>query len=798
MIDADRLAKNPTMHSGARPPRVPRLRRAAARILVGRGFPRHSGKLRLPGLKSAVEVFRDRWGIPHIYAGNERDLKIALGFVHAQDRLWQMESFRRTATGTLSEVVGETSLLADRFYRLIGLPRLCDKAVQNLAPEEMASMEAYAAGVNAFLALRGKRLPLEFRSLRFTPEPWRPADSFAGLALNAWFLQSGYLKKILAVRRRQRLSRKQWDELFPSDPEVNLPEDDHFERFRKLRIGDFLPEAFGFSYPLIAGNAGSAAGGGSNNWAVSTGPGGKPMLANDPHLAVMVPQIWYVCHLHCPELHLAGVTIPGAPLLVLGRNQDVAWSFTNSMGDCLDLFLLEVDPARPTFYRIGGKTLPMSREEVSFRLPGGKTRRFTQHHTVHGPVLTAVEPGVEAVATLKWFGTLSDELLHVRTAHAFFRLNRARTVGDAFEATRDMGIINQNIIAVDASGRIGWTIFGDLPVRRGYSGYLPADGSAGMDWTGFRTDEEHPRRIDPAAGFLATANNRPDDAGYAQPITFDWSSPDRYRRIVELLEREERHSVESFQAIQMDCRSMQADDVLPRILAMVLDDVKAREAQNVLAEWDREMRADSPGAAIYEVFLWQFVQALLAETLQDDLKLYLTYIHYGPSVIDAVLASGDVSRWRADATLESVCREGLCGAVDWLTARLGANRRGWKWGRIHRYAFRHPGASGKTAEWLLSRGPYPAGGSCATVNVAGYTLPVRGFEVNVAPSMRFVIDMADEAKLHICWPLGQSGQPGHRHYDDAMDMWRAGEMAPLYLTRDAVEKAARRRLLLAP
>jgi penicillin amidase len=210
------------------------------------------------------------------------------------------------------------------------------------------------------------------------------------------------------------------------------------------------------------------------------------------------------------------------------------------------------------------------------------------------------------------------------------------------------------------------------------------------------------------------------------------------------------------------------------------------------------MRADSPAAAVYQVFLWKFLEAFLAETLKDDLRLYLTYVHYGPSVIDTVLGSGDVSRWRPEATLESVCREGLVGAVDWLAGRLGPKAAGWRWGRVHRYAFRHPGASGKTAQWLLNRGPYPAGGSCATVNVAGYTLPAGGFEVNVAPSVRFIVDMADESKMHICWPMGQSGQAGHRHYDDAIPMWRRGGMATLYMSRNLVEKEARRRLLLTP
>jgi len=771
-------------------------------LLLNRGFPEHEGSIPGLPLHGPVEVLRDSWGIPYIYAEDEHDLMVAQGFVHAQDRLWQMETVRRLAQGRLSEIAGETSLMIDYFVRLLGLPQLRRSVVKALSQEERDLFQAYTDGVNAYLLLRGQDLPLEFRSLGLVPEPWTIEDLASFLALNAWFLQTNYTPELLSIKARSKLELKQWGDLFPSHPGADLPEDTYFQKVRHLKMGPFIPAALAFfdeAFPPKASGAG-----GSNNWVVARGQDGKPLLANDPHLALTVPGIWYFCHLDAPDMHAAGASLAGAPGIVIGHNDSVAWGLTNVQIDCTDLFVLRVDPDHPTRYQVDGRTLQMEREELRFGLPQGKSKSLSLFRTIYGPVITEVKKGIEAVVALKWYGTLPGEELTDYTFDGFRSLSRARNVEEALYAGRHIAIAGQNLVVADKEGHIGWHVTGAVPLRKGYSGRLPADGSSGtMNWAGFLPYTCLPSCVDPPERWIATANQRVVGDQDTYPLSFSWTAPYRYERIAQRLRELSGPSMEDFRRIQMDVHSLQADRILPRILSFAYRDEKAKVAAHILEKWDREVRSQSQGAAVYEVFLVEWVRTLLEDELGEDLPLYFYTSTFSYSIQDVILDRPDSPLWDRKDTLkqespQEILEVSLTRTMDWLEKRLGPDREGWTWGRLHQVLFRHPGAKGCFTDCLLNRGPFPADGDSTTVNV-GLFIPAQGeYRVFVIPSMRMIVPLGNLDQTQAIGPMGQSGQPGHPHYDDMIGPWMRGDTATLPFHRELVEEKGMVRLFLRP
>jgi penicillin G amidase len=766
-----------------------------------------SGRLDGLPVEAPVEVLWDRHGIPHIFASSEHDLFAAQGFVHARDRLWQMESLRRVCSGTLAEIAGEGAVDVDHWSRLAGFPRLWDRARREAGETGRATMEAYASGVNAFIGHAGARLPLEFRSLGIHPTPWTGSDVYGSLPLNAWFLQANYLEEVLALLARDRLTARAWNELYASHPGATLAEEDFFERFRGVRTGRFLPAAFALFSKV------RPHGGGSNCWAVSRGEGGLPLLASDPHLGVSLPPIWHFCHLSCPTLELCGGSMPGTPGVVIGRNARVSWGLTNVLTDCVDLYVVRVDPARPTRYFVNGRAREMEREEVELRVAGKppRSRRIAIHRTEFGPVLTALEPGVEAAVCLKWYGTLSEGEMDDLTIPAFAALWKSGSAKEALEAGAGIATIGQHLLAADVDGHIGWHATGRVPVRKGYTGRVPADGSSGKcGWSGFLPYDRMPGAFDPPSGRVANSNQRTQERRGRIALSWSWTAPYRFERIGELLDSLDVPAAANFARIHRDVHSRQAERVVPAVTALSYSHPDAREAAETLRSWDLEMTAASTGALLYTVFLVELTHVLAGGILRDELGIFLSAMPYQYTAIDRLL---DPARppdpvahpLLQGRTLQFVCEEALVRAVRVITGALGPRRRRWSLGRLHTYAFRHPGATSAVAAWLLDRGPYPAPGGGSTVNVAGTNPavsrshrpgPRERYEVQYVPSLRMICPMADPDGTRIVGPLGQSGQPGSRHYDDLTPLWRRGEYVRLPLTRAGAEAVAASRLVL--
>jgi penicillin amidase len=442
----------------------------------------------------------------------------------------------------------------------------------------------------------------------------------------------------------------------------------------------------------------------------------------------------------------------------------------------------------------------MRREDVVIGLPKGKSLTLPLYLTEKGPVITAVEKGVEAVAVLKWYGTLPQGAVQDHTYRGVFSFMKATTAAEVLDAGRHWAYATQNLVAADDQGHIGWHAFGAVPIRNGYSGRVPADGTAGADWKGFLPYESLPQSMDPAEGWLANANNAPP--GWSgPPLSYSWAPPYRYDRIAGVLRGMSSPGVEDFRRLQADVHSLQADRILPRVLSFSFSDEKAGEAARILREWDHQVRPESRGAAVYEVFLDELDRMLLSDRLGDDFALYLNAKSYG--IEDEILDRPDSPFWDRKATMEKetmgpIVEAALANAMGFCRKRMGRNTKKWSWGQLHGYMFEHPGATNPLFAILLNRGPYPAPGDDNTVNVS-WSLAERGsYKATTIPSMRMIAALGNPDGLWLSGPLGQSGQPGHPHYDDLMKLFLAGEQAQVPLSAEAVKKVTKEVLLLRP
>jgi penicillin G amidase len=459
-----------------------------------------------------------------------------------------------------------------------------------------------------------------------------------------------------------------------------------------------------------------------------------------------------------------------------------------------------VDPSDPTRYRARDGWLSMEKEDVVIGLPKGRSVTLPLYRTVHGPVLTAVEPGVQAAAALTWYGTLSEGTLPDRTVDGLFAFMKARSVDELLAAGSLWACAGQNLVAVDDGGHLGWHAYGAAPVRDGWSGRLPADGSVVGGWKGFLPYDSLPHRVDPSEGWLATANNSPD--GWSGPaLSHTWAPVYRYHRICGKVADMREPGLEEFRSLQADVHSLQADRLLPRVLSRQWTHPDAVKAAALLASWDREVRPGSAAAALYEVFLDELVAGLVGDEMGEDLALYLNAKAYG--IEDGILDRPGSTLWdRRDTsqveTPEQVVQDALVRAVNACAARMGADPSRWAWGKLHGYVFRHPGATNPFFARLLNRGPYPAPGDDNTLNVS-WCLPARGsYDATTIPSMRMIAELTDQDGLWIAGPLGQSGQPGSPHYDDLTPGYLAGSLVRVPLSDRGVQAVTRALLVLRP
>ncbi len=759
-------------------------------------LPQVDGRIALSGLSAPVEVLRDGDGLVTIKARDMTDAARALGYVHAQDRLLQMEFMRRLGTGRLSEVMGQSTLEVDRMMRTLGFHRLAEASQAHLNPETLASIEAYAAGVNAFLADPPGPLPVEFYLLRYRPEPWRPADSLVWGRLMALQLSGNWSSEALRLRLAERLTPEQIAFLWRPYPEhaPNAIGDLAATGGPQSPLpGEVLPWAW---QPKDASNSWVVAGAHSES--------GSPILANDIHLGLHQPSHWYLVRIETPELTLAGATAPGVPYLIAGHNGHIAWAFTTTHSDTQDLFLERKADGAADSYETPDGPEPFEVREDVIEVRGGDPVLISVQSTRHGRIISDLRAGQFASKpdgrslALAWPGLRADD----RTADAIYGMNRARNWDQFRTALRQFHSPQQNLLYADRAGTIGFIAPARVPLRAHGDGRFPLEGwTAGQGWLGEIPFDELPQSVNPARGRIVAANNKivPDD--YPHLITADWPSGHRAQRIEDLLDAAGKTTVAQHAGWQSDIVSLAAQRLAPLLVEAVEGEPLSPRAEGALAllsAWDFGMARDRPEPLIYYAWLRAANETFLADDLGPE---FPHFQRADADLLAAILTAGE--DWCDD--IESPTREGCEGqtakalerAVAELAERFGAEIGDWRWGDAHRAQFRHPVLGRIPLMGTLTTRSIETDGGEDTVNRGGAQLAGSGpqvFEHRHGATFRAVYDLSDLDGSLFMIAGGQSGNPLSPFYGNLAERWRDG----IYLKLDGKPREIAGRLRLEP
>ncbi|MGQ9710524.1 MAG: penicillin acylase family protein [Anaerolineae bacterium] len=780
---------------------------------VRRAWPQINGTLQVPGLRAPVTVIRDRWGIPHIYASNLHDLLFAQGYVHAQDRFWQMEFWRRLGSGRLAEILGPSALPTDRFVRTIGWHRAAAQDWEQLDPETRTALEAYAAGVNAYISTHQGRLGLEFTLLgltgkKFDPEPWTPVHTITWGKVMAWDLGGNMSYELLRAGIIARLGTGAVPDLMPAPPPDRPVIVPHPLTQATLQS---IPEAIFTAHFL-----GEGEGLGSNNWVVagSRTETGMPLLANDPHLGLQMPSIWYEIGLHCepkgPDcpINAVGASFAGSPGVIIGHNDRIAWGVTNVNPDVQDLFIEKVNPENPNQYEYQGRWEDMQIVREEIRVAGREEPVVVLARiTRHGPIINDIVGGEEEDWSFGWQPlALSWTALQPGTLmRSILLLDKAQNWEDFREALSYWDVPSQNFVYADVEGNIGYQTPGRIPIRKNGDGSVPVPGWTGeYEWVDSIPFDDLPRAFNPPEGYIVTANNAVVGPDYPYLLTVDWSdrTGQRAQRITELIEELTPISVEDMQQIQGDNLPVWTREVLPYVTAALADYHDPRPLE-LLRNWDGRATRDSAAAAIFEAFRLHLVE----RTFRDDLGESLLR-QAKSSVLYALesIVKDPQSPWFDDRqtpqreTRDEIFRLALEDAVAELTEQLGPNMEKWRWGDLHTATFKNQALGQSGIAWIeriFNRGPVATDGTAGAVNNTGYNLNAP-YTVRSGPSYRQIVDVEDWSRSLSINTTGQSGHPFHRHYDDMIDPWRNIQYHPMLWSRTEVEAQAEGILLLVP
>jgi len=789
--------------------------------IVRRSLPQLDGSVAIAGLAQPVTIVRGQWGRPWIRANSIEDAVTAQGFVMAQDRLWQMDLLRRASAGDLSEIFGGVALKFDEDSRTLGMRQAAERAAANASPEIRGMLAAYARGVNEYIAQRGKKLPLEFVALGYRPLPWTPADTY---------LISLYMYRTLTSTWQEKLNR-QWilakvgpdraRDLFVEDSPLDhliwtaaspasQPDPrkaaDVLPRGTRAPSGippftpaewdaarDFLAQFDEQTRQII----------GSNNFVVSGArtASGKPLLANDTHLQLSVPALWYVIHLTAPGLNVQGFALPGAPLVIIGHNDRIAWGFTNSNADVQDLYIESFDPANPLLYRANGKLLTAEVRHEVIHVRAKPNVNLDVIVTRHGPIVHRDPPeqGGRAYA-LRWTALEPGGL-----DFGFPLLDEAQNWREFVETTRRISGPGQNTIYADVDGNIGFTIPARIPIRASGNGALPVPGDTDeFEWKGYIPFDELPRALNPAGGIIATANARTVDPGYKYYLTDRQAGPYRTARLYELLSNRTGLTPADCNAIQNDIVSLPnrflAAELVTAANAKPPRDPHTQRLIARLQGWDARATADSVETSFVEFTRHSLFRHLLAPYLGDEVTKYELW--EPESIYNDVW-------WRDKVFLENVLRErpatwlpsGFASYDELLTASAdeavaalakhtgNSDEAAWTWGRLHPLNMIHPLGRSGPLHGLLSIGPYAQSGTVDTVRAMG---------VGHGPAMRFVADLSnfDQSLMEI--PTGESGQYSSVYYRDQFPEWFAGRGVVAPFSEGAETRVRAHSLTLLP
>jgi len=736
--------------------------------------------MKVPGLHAAVQVLRDRWGVAHIYAQDTHDLFMAQGFVAAQDRLFQMELWKRSGQGRLAEVLGEGALLRDVNARLLQYRGDMKTEYESYAPDTKEILEAFTTGINAYIESVRGHLPIEFQIAGFGPEAWKPEDCLNRMA--AFSMTGNSFNELKHAAVVAAVGAEKASRLFEFDPAVKLdasPNLDYRGLSAKL-LRNLTGSDSRIEFPTYALE-------GSNNWTVSgkLTKSGKPLLANDPHRVIAEPSLRYMVHLVAPGWDVIGAGEPGLPGVALGHNQHIAWGFTIFGLDQQDLYVEELNAANPLQYKTENGWEEMRVERQSFGIRGGPTVSVDLKFTRHGPVLW--EDGKRALA-LRWVGAEAGTAGYLGS----LAVDRAQNWNEFETAMERWKVPSENIVYADRDGNIGEHSTGLAPVREKWTGLLPVPGAGGFEWSGFVPNAELPHSYNPAAGFIVTANHKMIPENYGYKVGYEWAPGFRMRRISQVLSTGKSFGVEDMEKLQTDVLSLPAQQLIAFLRRA---HARSPEAE-LLLKWDCVVERDSGAAALYEVWLKELTTALIERAAPEQVWKVLD--DWSPAQVLHALSHPNAEVFGQDpvAGRDQLLRETLIQATERMVALQGADRSKWNWGKLHAVRFRHPLDQATQAKGLLDLGPASRPGDEYTVNATGYY--GESFEQVSGASYREILDTSDWDQSVAVNAPGQSGQPGSPHYSDLLPLWDQGKYFPLAYSKAAVEKVTTDRLTLTP
>jgi len=817
--------------------------------LTRRAFPQSDGTVQIPGLRAPVTITRDKSGIPHLYASTTHDLFVAQGYVQAQDRLWQMESFRAGIAGTTSQLQPSIdNLETDKFVRTLGWRRAAEADYEVASAESKAILQAFADGVNAYRDTHASNLPSEFfvvgafgsQGPGFQPQPWDAIDSLQTAKYMAWDLSGNAGNEMFHVKLLQKLGEASYPAAVkalqpPYDYKnmpIIVPEGIVWKSVpAQLALFDGLDAAFGKRDRGL----------GSNNWVVSGSrtSTGQALLANDPHLGFQIPALWYFAALHCQPVSaecpfdVIGASLPGVPGIVIGHNARIAWGETNVGPDVQDLFIEKVNDDMnkyeykgqqvdlqivPSTWTIKGK-LPEgykpSHNEVDEYDAASDTTIITLNvrYTGHGPLITDVDDSYavdnQAVA-FAWTAINAPE----KSLDSFFDMNRAQNWEDFRAALSLYGTPSQNFIYADVDGNIGYQVPGRIPIRAKGDGQLPVPGWTGeYDWTGYIPFDKLPRAYNPASGYIATANNAVVGPDFPYFLSMEWDRGYRARRIVDLIEAKDQLSADDFSAIQGDNLDIAAQQIVPYVKDITAEG-DAQKVLDAIKSWDFHTTEQSAGAGAYQVFWLHLLRNTFDDDLGDLAEDYVSGDDVNREAMILLLAQPDSQWWDNTATPERVetrddiLKQSLADAARDLVAQYGADPNGWQWGKLHTITFKHSALGDQPVAFIYNRGPFSVSGASALVNNTGGNFAFAYepgdpkltdiMQETYGPSLRQIVDLGDLNASRFIHTTGQSGLPTSPHYDDMTPLWLKIQYVPMWWNAADVKANAEGTLTLTP
>ena len=786
-------------------------------------FPKVSGRVEATGLEEPVDIYRDEFGVPHIYAQNEHDLFFAQGYVHAQDRFWQMEWWRHVGQGRISEIAGEGTVEFDEFIRTMGWNRMGETALayyEEEQPEYMEILDAYSEGVNAYIEANRDDLSLNMTILGLVNEPWEiepwtPLNTITWGIVMADDLSGNWGSEVDRAELIQKLGEAQVATLLPGYPYENRPvmipteampfldsDSDNaptstsridWDNIQTTFIGAEPPNGFAFGSETFVG---------SNNWVISgeNTESGQPLLANDPHLGIQMPAIWYEAGLHAPGWDVVGFSFAGVPGIIIGHNANIAWGVTNVGPDTQDLYIEKVNPNNPRQYEFKGEWQDMVVHEEIIKVNGGEDVVLEVLETQHGPIISDLVDGSKDVLAMRW--TAQEP---TRVLQSIVLLNQAENYDDFREALSYWDLPSQNVVYADVEGNIAYQMPGLVPLRQNGNGQLPVPGWTGeYEWEGWIPYDELPRVLNPEWGYIVTANHAVVDEDYPYFIAFDWADGDRGERITDLIEAAIENggvSVEDIARIQNDSYSLLAESYQPLFDGLSSDDSQIQAMIERIRGWDLQERRDSVPAALFEIFYMNLVRRVLT----DDVGEENVNSVYSPIFFHQLAQQPNATWWDdgdtdAEESPEDMVLLALADTQAWFEENVGDDINEWTWGTIHTATFVSAplGQSGVgPIENIVNRGPFAADGGRGIVNANGWSWG-NPAQVTGHPSMRMIVDFSDFDASQTVLPTGQSGHPYHKHYDDMMELWLNGQYHPMLFSREVVEDAAADHLTLEP